>query len=296
MWLRERSDELDWLHARLEDDASRDTLVRLLVHRLVGSRRVSLGVGRDVSARLTTFAGPVLPVDPPSAGGVPGAATYDLEPIGLELRVQSLPMFAIQTFLLEQYRHPDFEQANVRPGDVVVDGGAFWGDTSLWLAEQSAPDGRVVAFEPDPGSRRVLEANLRANKAHGGRVEVRGEALWDSETRLVLTALGAASTVGDGGGREVRAVTLDALRRDGALARVDFVKLDVEGAELRVLRGASDLIRERPPRLAVAVYHRPEDLVVIPRLLHDLAPAYRFAITHRSLHQFDTMLFAWTDS
>jgi len=91
----------------------------------------------------------------------------------------------------------------------------------------------------------------------------------------------------------VAAVTLDGLRRAGTLADVDFVKLDVEGAELHALRGATELIRERPPRLAVAVYHRPDDLVVIPRLLEDLGPSYRFALTHRSLHQFDTMLFAW---
>lgn len=287
-WLDRQCDDLDWLYDRLADDASRETLVRLLAHRLAGSRQIALGPGRDAAERLTDFAATALALDP-EPDGLP---RYDLAAIGLDLRVIAAPMFAVHTFLLEQYRHPELEEANVRAGDVVVDGGAFWGDTALWLADQAGPDGRVVVFEPDPSARGILERNLRANPGHASRIEVRPEALWDSETSLDLTSQGAASTVRPGDG-EVRAVSLDGLVRDGELPRVDFVKLDVEGAESNVLRGASGLIRERPPRLAIAIYHRPDDIVEIPRLLDGLAPTYRFALTHRSLHQYDTMLFAW---
>jgi FkbM family methyltransferase len=292
-WMRLRGPDLDWLYGRLEDDSSRETLVRLLAHRLAGSRRVALGPGRAASERITSFAATALACEAP-AGAPAGLPCYDLEPIGLGLRVIGVPMFVIHTFLLEQYRHPEIEAANVRAGDTVVDGGAYWGDTALWLAEQCAPDGRVVAFEPDPDAVPVLEANLRLNPRVAERIEVRREALWDSETNLDLAPQGAATTVGTGqGAGRVPAVTLDGLRRQGVLGEVDFVKLDVEGAEANALRGAADLLRRRAPRLAVAVYHRPDDLVAIPRLLAELQPDYRFALTHRSLHQFDTVLFAW---
>lgn len=293
-WLRARCDDLDWLHGRLEDDASRETLVRLVAHRIAGSRRIALGVGRETSERLTGFAATALVCDPPPDEGLPDRPCYDLEPLGLALRVHALPMFAIQTFLLEQYRHPEIEAANVRPGDLVVDGGAFWGDTMLWLAERSSPGGRVVAFEPDRANADVLEANLRLNPELARRVELRFEALWDTETTLELAPRGAATSVGPGEG-SVPGISLDGLRRAGLLGGVDFIKLDVEGAELAALRGAAELIRDSAPGLAVAVYHRADDILAVPRMLDRLSPAYRFAITHRSLHQFDTVLFAWTD-
>jgi FkbM family methyltransferase len=291
-WLREHRAELDRLDSRLADEASRETLVRLLAHRVAGSRRISLGAGRERAERLTGFASSALEAEPDSDGPLAGYPRYDLEPIGLELRLVAAPMFAVHTFLLEQYRHPTIPEANVRAGDVAVDGGAFWGDTSLWLAGQVGPTGSVVAFEPDPAHLPVLAANLAANPGPAARIEVRAEALWSSDARLGLTQLGAASVVAPGGDG-VRAVSLDGLRRDDALGRVDFVKLDVEGTELEALRGASGLIRNEPPRLAVAVYHRPDDLVAIPQLLAELQPRYRFALTHPSLHQFDTVLFAW---
>jgi FkbM family methyltransferase len=281
-------EDLDWLDGRLADDASRETLVRLLAHRLVGGRRVALGVGRATSEQLSHFAATALAAEP-RPDDPPGYPRYDLRAIGIDLSILSAPMFLIHTFLLEQYRHPDLEEANPRDGDVAVDGGAFSGDTSLWLAEQVGPRGRVIAFEPDPDSRRILDRNLRENPEHGGRVEVRAQALWDSETAVELTQQWAASTVDAKERGGVQAVSLD------ALGAVDFVKLDVEGAELRVIRGAEQLIRSRPPRFAVAVYHRPEDVVAVPRMLARIEPSYSFALTHRSLHQFDTMLFAWPE-
>jgi FkbM family methyltransferase len=288
-WIDERREDLDWLYGRLADDASRGLLVRLLAHRVVGSRRVALGPGRETAERLTEFAATALAAEP-ATGGLP---RYDLDAIGLDLRVVAAPMFAVHTFLLEQYRHPEIGEANVRPGDVVVDGGAFWGDTALWLAAEAGPEGRVVACEPDPTAREIFELNMRANAPTSTRIELRPEALWDEDTSLSLTLQGAASTVHAGAG-DVRAVTLDSLVDRGELPRPDFVKLDVEGAEPNAIRGARGLIGDRPPRFAVAVYHRAADIVDIPRLLDALAPKYRLALTHRSLHQFDTMLFAWT--
>jgi FkbM family methyltransferase len=287
-WLVRRRRDVDWLYGRLADDDSRRLLVDLLAHRLAGSARVAFGPDRRTREELTRFARRALVPEPGQA--IP---LYDLAPIGLDLKVRAAPMFAIHTFVLEQYRHPSIAEANPRPGDHAVDGGAFWGDTALWLADQCGPEGRVTAFEVDPVSLPVLEANLAANGEAGARVEVRQEALWDTAGELALRQAGAASTVGAGEGQPVRAITLDSLVEAGELERIDFVKLDVEGAELRVLKGMERTLRRDRPRLAIAAYHRWDDLFELPRWLSAAAPEYRFALTHRSLHQLDTVLFAW---
>jgi FkbM family methyltransferase len=291
-WLVRRAGPLGWLHSRLADDASRELLVDLLAYRVAGGRRVAFGPPPEELAAVCRFAQGALASEP----GRDGSALYDLEPLGIDLAVRAAPMFATHTFVLEQYRHPAIDEANVRPGDHVVDGGAFWGDTALWLAEQCAPGGRVTAFEMDPASLPVLEGNLSENAALAERVHVRTEALWHEPARLGLSPAGAATSVAQVDGGAVPATSLDRLLADGEIERVDFVKLDIEGAELSALRGAERAIRRFGPRLAIAIYHHWDDLIEIPRWLDSVAPDYRFALTHRSLHQFDTVLFAWPGS
>ena len=287
-WIWRRRRELRWLHGRLADRASRDLLVDLLAHRLAGSRRIAFGPPRRTRQEVTRFVRAC-------SGEVfdDGSVQYDLLPAGLDLSVRAHGMFAIQTFVLEQYRHPELEEANVRPGDHVVDGGAFSGDTALWLAEQCGPDGVVTAFEIDPANLPVLEANLRGNAPIGERVRVRREALWHRSERLGLRAAGAASAVAADAEAAVEATALDDLVEAGELERVDFVKLDIEGAELNALRGAERTIRCFRPSFAVAAYHRWDDLFELARWIDSVEPRYRFALTHQSLHQFDTVLFAW---
>ena len=287
-WLMRHRRDVEWLHGRLFDDESRRLLVDLLAHRLTHSKCVAFGPGRERCEEVMRFAEDELIVD--RSGPVP---RFDLTPIGLELTFEAKPLFAVPTFLLEQYRHATIPEAGPHEGDHAIDGGAYWGDTALWLAAHCGPDGVVTAFEIDPANLPTLESNLRANGAIGRRVRVRREALWDSPGKLVLDQAGPASSVESGDDGQVTATTVDLLVDTGVLERVDFIKLDVEGAELRVLRGAEQAIRRWRPRLALAAYHHWDDVVELPRWLASVVPDYRFALAHNSLHQFDTTLFAW---
>lgn len=127
------------------------------------------------------------------------------------------------------------------PGDVVVDAGAHVGTFSVMAAERART---VVALEPNPAVRELLEQNIARNESTG--VEVLDRALWGEDTELLLD-VGAPSSAGStligaaGGGPTsvpVRTVTLDELIE--RVGDIDLLKLDIEGAEFSVLGRATD--------------------------------------------------------
>jgi FkbM family methyltransferase len=131
--------------------------------------------------------------------------------------------------------------------------GAFHiGNHSLfWAIERRA---RVLAFEPNPSAREILVRNVARNRVESS-TEIRGEALAAVTGRgaLIVPAgnLGAARVTESGEG-DVDVISLDSLE----LADVTFIKVDVEGAELAVLGGASRTIIRCKPTIWVELLDR----------------------------------------
>jgi hypothetical protein len=72
-----------------------------------------------------------------------------------------------------------------------------------------------------------------------------------------------------------------------------FIKMDIEGSELEALKGAKNTIKNQKPRLAISVYHKPEDIFEIPLYLKELVPAYKFYLRHDCLVNLtETVLYA----
>jgi len=80
---------------------------------------------------------------------------------------------------------------------------------------------------------------------------------------------------------------------DGAPAT--FIKADVEGMEMALLKGASETIVRCRPKLAICVYHYPSDIPQISSYLKSLVPDYRFALRHHSPQLMETVLYAWAE-
>jgi FkbM family methyltransferase len=140
----------------------------------------------------------------------------------------------------------------LQPGDVAIDVGANVGWHALLMAQRVGPSGRVFAFEPNPTTRDRLLAAIQAN--HFGQVVVDARAAADHAGRMGFTAP-VAGAVWDGTGRlltERDGRTIDCVRLDDVAAerqieRVALIKIDVEGWELSVLRGAQRILREQRP-------------------------------------------------
>lgn len=168
----------------------------------------------------------------------------------------------------------DVFRSVVAPGDVVIDAGAHVGLYTLWASRAVGRSGRIVAFEPDPDNRRLLERNLAVNRVEN--VDVVPRALTDrrGEAELYQNPTNRAnlSLRNPWGFEESVPVETTTLADHFASRQRSpaVVKLDVEGAELLVLEGAGPMFERDPPRAVLtevaaelldAFGFEPDDLV-----------------------------------
>ena len=157
----------------------------------------------------------------------------------------------------------------------AVDGGAFRGDTARQIADVLRPE-TILAAEPD--SHTYLKLAAYAEEERRCRIHPIHAALWDEDGTVAFSSGGNRGSGADGHGRRSKtilepALTLNTLLRD---TPADFIKLDVEGAEERVLEGGESVIRRDGPSLAVSLYHRTDDLWRLPIRIRSLLPGHRF--------------------
>ena len=180
-----------------------------------------------------------------------------------------------------------------RENEIFVDCGCFDGETAKLFIEtiQKRPRAsvsKIFAYEPNEGQFAVCENNL----ADIPFVNVKKHAVWNKKETLRFCAnprLAEGARISNAGDVTINAVALD---DDLAGERVTFIKMDVEGAELNALKGAENLIRANKPKLAICVYHKPEDILEIPEFVINLNLGYRLYLRHQSLWDHDTILYA----
>lgn len=167
-----------------------------------------------------------------------------------------------------------------------IDGGAFDGDSLLQLAA-SHPVAQAYLFEPDPENYRQL-----ANRLQSASFPVLCLPLGLMNAYQLLSfsgGQGEGGNLNDTGNIHVACTALDSVLPNMA---VDFIKLDIEGAEIPALQGARRLIQRYRPTMALSLYHRPDDLWAIPAALDDIYPGYRLFIRQHYFNSFDCVLYA----
>jgi FkbM family methyltransferase len=152
-----------------------------------------------------------------------------------------------------------FINKHLRPGMTILDIGAHIGLMSIPFSKRTGPEGKVFAFEPTPTTVRVLEKTVKLNG--GSNVSIEPYALSHKKGKLTFhisenevdnsnSLVNNKRTDRMENAIEVDVSTIDDIVREKGLERIDFIKIDVEGAELQVLKGGDQTISKfRPPMI-----------------------------------------------
>lgn len=188
----------------------------------------------------------------------------------------------------EQYFGLEF----LRPvqDEIYIDAGCFDGDTVLKFYKFCNGNYKhIYAIEPDRVNfKKAIEA---INREQIERVEIQCKACWSKSDILSFSGAGTSSShIEEGVNDYIQTITIDELLNG---TRVTFIKMDIEGAELDALKGAEITIKKYRPRLAICLYHKPEDIIDIPAYLLSVIPDYKLYIRHHNFTDFcETVLYA----
>jgi len=148
----------------------------------------------------------------------------------------------------------------IREGS-IIDCGAFIGDSSIIFSKYT--DDKVFAFEPDERIFSYLVENIKKNNLNNKVIPI-NYGVGDKEKILNFEGI------------ELKITTIDNIVKKENINRVSLIKMDIEGYELKALKGSKKTIKEHKPVLIISAYHRMEDILEIPYYLKELVPEYRF--------------------
>lgn len=283
----------------LKDDYSRELFLTLVTFRLLGPTKVALPLAdKNLWIESVDFERLCKNQNEPAinCGGFV-FNLFDLKPLGYDYQVYTSGIGVLFTYVLKEYEyHKNDIHFMVEEGDYVIDGGAFIGDTALYFADAVGEKGKVFSFEFVKGNLDVVSKNMELNPHLKDRIQFFENPLWsNSNESLYIYEAGPATKVlmqeFPGYSNKIPAKSIDDFMKEQNLSKMDFIKLDIEGAELDCLKGAQKTIDKFQPKLAVCIYHKPDDFVTIPQYIKNTHPYYDLYIDHHTASLGETVLY-----
>jgi FkbM family methyltransferase len=275
--ITQRAGEIDQTFAMLADETSVATLEWALKFRLLMQLYPADLLNDE-------FANPVSPAERRAAR----AHVAALE--GLPKNTN--PWVHVAFWGLGRYSLPNL--CPVEPGDIVIEAGAERGESTLYLSDLCGPKGHVHAFEFFPDAFARLTETLALNKI--ANVTTVCKALWNysGEFPARFSRAGTRLLESDarGDAHVVPAVSIDDYCAQAALDHVDFIKIDANGGQPRIIAGARQTAARCRPRFAVTI-HYGGGYYEVPKAFREYLPEdYKFYLRHYSnIHRY-TILYA----
>lgn len=221
-----------------------------------------------------------------------GLAAVQIKGLEGRLYVPESTVGSLQITLPEQlddwhWHYYEIPQTRVEPDDIVFDCGSAEGLFAFINRQRCR---RVYAFEPLPAFVKGLSRTFSGDT----NVEVVPCALGESPGPAYIREAGMSTCVtADTSGTPVTIESIDHYCAQRNI-RISYLKADLEGFEMSLLRGAVESLRAFKPKIAITTYHRKEDPVEIAHWLKKVNPSYRLLLKGLNrIHRNPVMLHAW---
>lgn len=171
--------------------------------------------------------------------------------------------------------------------ETFVDCGGFDGETSeSFIKEAHNMYKEIFLFEPDC---KIIE-NTKIRMKNYDNIRFMPFGIGEKEEQLRFSVMGSngGGAIGQSGDYDIKVVSLNKTLKN---VHPSYIKMDIEGSEKEALRGAEEIIRREIPKMAISIYHHPEDIVEIVDWIGKLNLNYKFYVRHYSRNYADTVLY-----
>jgi len=166
------------------------------------------------------------------------------------------------------------------PNEIYIDAGCYDGETILdFNAFTEGIYSKIYGFEPDHECFAKTEKTIE--KAGIKNVIMAQKGLWSASATLHFDRTGidmAGCRISEAGTDSIETISIDEAVCSGD--KITFIKMDIEGAERKAIKGRTNTIHHCMPRLAICIYHKPDDVLAIPEAILSISESYIFYIRH----------------
>lgn len=206
-------------------------------------------------------------------------------------QIENHNKYVVQDHIVGRCGLQYFDYFSPKDKEVFIDGGSLDGRTLDEFVRWCKGEYECAyAFEPNPKMIEICKKHFGGNN----KVIFSECALWKEQTNLAFDNRNAKwdAHVSATGNVIVLGNSIDNILGERS---VTFIKLDVEGSEMEALQGARFCIQKHVPRMAISIYHKPEDMEEICEFLLKIVPDYKFAVRHYHSDAIETILYVFKE-
>lgn len=285
---------------KLLNEKDKLLFVDLVAYRMLGFSKVKLQTNNEIYKSSIDFINSIeIDVKEKNPNFLYSLKKFDLKKAGFDIKLYATRGGIRTCFIMEQYAYKLNEKniVETKPGDVVLDLGACTGDTALYFAHKVGDKGKIYSFEFIPNNINIFNQNINMNPHLANRIKLVEQPISDkSDVKVYYLDNGPGSMLKfspfNGQTGETTTVSIDDFVIRNGIQQIDFIKMDIEGAEQLALAGAINTIKNFKPKLAISIYHNMDDFVQIPIWINNLNLGYKLYLDHYTIHNEETVIYA----
>ncbi len=293
-WFKDNYKSLEYFYNLLEDEKEKQLYLKMIVSKLLGNVYVTEKEKEKYIHSRDIFDNLLVDNSIKQLQSVTRKLKfYDLSTLGYDIKVYGARALLDKLVIHNQYSYKD---CKVEENDFVIDAGGCWGDTSLLFSSKVGNRGKIFTFEFFEDNLNVLKENLSYNKKLSENIVLIEKPLYDKSNEILYLNHACADittlTETKNSSLQYKTISIDDFVKDNKIEKIDFIKMDIEGYELKALQGAINTLKKYKPKLAIAAYHKYEDYYEISKFINELNTGYKFYFANYTLGFSDTVIYA----